>query len=322
MQADGWNDAYITELEQHVQGMQNFGVSALLTQTLIRQNEHDGYLLSPPNRSDRAFGSLRGANSAVAAFERYIDAKFGSDKYDIIPLIVGYAKGVRASSWAEMVQVVKEFLVRQRNVPHSGYFWKAVSHQPKEWQTAVTDIQTFRNKILGLPPGGDRAAQDLNLRRAVVTWHAFTQELLRCTAFLGNDQVNETVTVVRTESEDALKYFKRLNDVSLTEEEMKAPSTVYNVDLKCVRGALESSSLYTIKFIHGNIVTESVVPHHRIFALYMTGQPSSTAHELSFFENDSENEVSFMPEGLPFKIKSEKELAVAHPAKAFSIDDL
>lgn len=320
MNADHWDPNYVNEITGHVTGMQNAGVSALLTQTLTQGGPSDAYLLTSTGVNPRMFGSLRGQNSAVAAYESYIAQQFPGDKDEIIGLVKGYATGVRESSWANMVQIVKEFLVRQRVAPapqHSGYFWKMAIDDVKPWQQAVADIQLLRNKYLGLPPGGDTVRQELNLRRAVVTWHAFTQELLRCTVFPGNDQGNETLTVVRTESASAAAYFHRqANGAALTANEIENPSTVYNVPLTCVRGALESSSLYTIKTIHGNIVTQSVVPHHRIFALYMTGQPSSVEHQLSFFENDTENEVTFMPQGLPFQITDPNQLAFARAAQA------
>ncbi len=316
MLAENWDNTYITELEQHITGLRQAVVSATLTQTLIQRNASDAYLLVDQNHTDREFGTLRGKNSAVAGYEAYIKATFPDDHHEVIGLVKRYATGVRESSWSKMVQLVKEFLVRQRTNPsHDGYFWKMASDNAKPWDQAVKDIDVIRLEILGMPRGDvTREVHETNLRRAVVTWHAFTQELLRCTAFPGNDQANENVALVRTESMDAVKHFRRaVGGAPLTADEMADLPSVYNVPLTCLRGALESSSLYTIKTIHGNVVTEAVVPHHRIFALYMTGQPQTIEHMTSFFENDTENEVTFMPQGLRFQIKDPNTLTVARP---------
>ncbi|MGB2567650.1 hypothetical protein ACPFP2_04235 [Micromonospora citrea] len=309
---DRWQRDYVTELLTHIIQMQHAGLDALLTQTLV-QEPNDAYLLK--TAAGRPFGSLRGPGSAIAAYENYVSQTFGDDAHTIIELVVAYASGVQDSSWAPMVQIVKEFLVRQRTRPGpEAYFWKQISDNAKSWAEAKNDISQLRMQRLGLPPAGDTARQELNLRRAVVSWHAFTQLLLRHTAFPANNQNDETLTVVRTESASALAHFKRQNTgAALTTEEIANPSTVYDVPLIAMRGALESSSLYTIKTIHGNVVTESVVPHHRIFALYLTGRPRSVEHRMSFFGNETENEVTFMPEGLPFRIRKESDLSFVKP---------
>ncbi|GHJ50257.1 hypothetical protein Cs7R123_75990 [Catellatospora sp. TT07R-123] len=314
MTAENWTNAYITELEQHIAGLQAAGVGALLSQDLVQADPHDAYLLSDP--TGRQFGTLRGQGSAVAAFEQYVRATYPDDHDAVIGLIIGYAKGVKASSWAKMVQVVKEFLVRQRTAPTAdGYFWKSIHDAPKTAAEALGDIRTYRTEILGLPRGNmSTDAYELNLRRAVVTWHAFTQELLRCTTFPGNDRQQETVTVVRTESMAALDHFTvARTGAPITADQKEELKLLHGVELSCKRGALESSSLYTIKCINGSVVTETAVPHHRVFALYLTGQPRTVENLTSFFENDTENEVTFMPEGLRFMVKPEAELAYAKP---------
>lgn len=315
MTDDGWTTAYIDEIAGHMNVMEEAGIARLLTQRLGR-GSHDGYLLT--SEDGRPFGSLRGERSAVAAYESYIREAFPGDADDIIALVVGYASGVQDSSWASMVQIVKEFLVRQRTTPGpEAYFWKQLNDVPKPWSVARDDIAVLRAKYLGLAPRGDEALRERYLRHAVITWHAFTQLLLRHTTFPANDHAAETLTVVRTESTAALQHFRRVGTgAALTAEEIANPSTVYDVPLVAVRGALESSSLYTVKTIHGNVVTEAVVPHHRVFALYMTARPKSAGHQLSFFANDTENEVTFMPEGLPFRIRAQADLAFAAPVLA------
>ncbi|NBE81647.1 hypothetical protein [Micromonospora rubida] len=309
---DRWSPAYIDELTGHMTGMERAGIARLLTQTLGR-GAHDAYLLT--SEDGRPFGSLRGEGSAVAAYETYIRETFPGDADDIISLVVGYASGVENSSWAPMVQIVKEFLVRQRTAPGpDSYFWKQLNDTAKPWSVAKDDIAALRAKYLGLAPRGDEALRERHLRQAVITWHALTQLLLRHTTFPANNSVAETLTVVRTESTAALEYFRRVdNGAALTAEQIGNPSEVYDVPLTATRGALESSSLYTVKTIHGNVVTEAVVPHHRIFALYLTARPKSVGHQLSFFANDTENEVTFLPEGLSFRIRRHADLGFAAP---------
>jgi hypothetical protein len=186
MLADGWDDAYIVELERHIVGLRDAGVSGRLTQALVQRYPRDAYLLT--TASNIPFGSLRGEGSAVAGYEAYVEAQFPDDADEIIALVVRYAAGVRDSG-APVVQLVTEFLVRQRTAPPpSGHLWRFPADEPRPWGQAM--------EVIGMPTGGAAlAARELNLRRAVVTWHAFTQELLRCTAFPANDQANETVTL-------------------------------------------------------------------------------------------------------------------------------
>jgi hypothetical protein len=133
------------------------------------------------------------------------------------------------------------------------------------------------------------------------------------------------VTLVRTDGAAALRHLRRhANGAALTENEQEDPSLVRGVPLVGRRGALEASSLYTVRTIHGNVVTECVVPHHRIFSLYLAARPKSVKHQLPFFGDDRDNEVTFMSEGLPVRIKAQERLTFAKPALvgAFSWRDL
>ncbi|MET8118419.1 hypothetical protein [Micromonospora sp. NPDC005189] len=316
MLADSWTNEYVTELERHIVGLRAAQLPAQLTQTL-GQEAGDAYLLK--TAAGRHWGTLRGPGSAVATWETYVKQQYPNDWNEIIGLVQQFAAGVRLSSWSRIVVLFKEFLVRQRTAPtHNEYFWRNARDLPISGQQAVSDMNLIRDELL---PRGNSAPQDLptrerNLRNAVVTWHAFTQEVLRWTDFPGNDQLNKTITVVRTESTEAVRNFQRVDGAALTQNEIEAPLSVKDTPLTCVRGPLESSSLYTVKTIYGNVVTEAVVPYHRVFALYLTGRPGSPEHQMSFFENDTENEVSFMPQGLTFQIKDQSDLAYARPANA------
>lgn len=314
MLADNWTDGYVGELERHIAGLRAAQIRNKLTQTLVHE-DGDAYLLR--TAGGRPWGTLRGPGSAVEAWEAYVKQQYPDDWNEIIGLVRQFAAGVRLSSWSRIVVLFKEFLVRQRTLPdHDGYFWRNAHDQAISGRQALRDMDLIREEFLprGNSAPGDLPARERNLRNAVATWHAFTLLVLRWTDFPGNDQLARTVTVVRTESAEAVRHFTRVGGAALTQAEIDAPLSAKDTPLTCLRGPLESSSLYTVKTIHGNVVTEAVVPHHRVFALYLTGRPGSPEHQTSFFENDTENEVSFMPQGLQFQIKDQSDLAYAQPA--------
>ena len=319
MPTENWNPAYVNDLIGHIQGLRAAGVDTLLTQQLVQKHPKDAYLLTAADgaRSGEQFGTLRGEGSAVAAWEKYMRDTYGwSEGEDRVQLITRYAKGVRESSWAPMVQIVKALLVQERTAPAPDtYFWNSTTDTPQPWSEAQRSIANFRNtQIEAVYVPHLEQKRDARLRDAVVAWHAFMQVVLAGTAFPGNDRTNRTVTVVRTESTEAAKSFLR-NGNPLTSGELDDLGSLQGVPLTGRRGALESSSIYTVKHIHGHLVCEYQVPHHRVFGLYMLGQPKSVAHMLSFFENDTENELSFLPEGLTFQLKPASQLAFAKPVE-------
>lgn len=318
MQAENWKREYIDDLLGHMIGMRKAGVSALLAQNLVQLHPQDGYLLTAVDggRKGHEFGTLRGNGMAVAAYESYMRDRFSYEADEIIDLVIRYAKGVEKSSWAPMVQIVKAMLVQERTAPSpDAYFWKNTNDVAQTWAEAEQSIAALRAKTLDDAFSPEQIRQrDAKLRHAVISWHAFMQELLTNTMFPGNNPATRTVTVVRTESSAAARSFL-LNGLPLTEGQLDDLLPLHNVPMTGKRGALESSSLYTVKNIHGHLVTEYQLPYHRVFALYMVAQPKSAGHMLSFFENDTENELAFMPEGLPFVLKSHGELLFAKPTK-------
>lgn len=82
------------------------------------------------------------------------------------------------------------------------------------------------------------------------------------------------------------------------------------------RGALSLRRSTRLKFIHGHNATEQHVPYHRLFGLYITAQPKSVAHQMSFFENNTENEFSFLPQGVPFMLKAPEDMLFAKASRS------
>lgn len=65
-----------------------------------------------------------------------------------------------------------------------------------------------------------------------------------------------------------------------------------------LRGGCESGSLFQTIVVAGNELTLQRVPHHRVFGLYFTERKPGTGQTM--FYGDRENEIVFMPEGIPF----------------------
>ncbi len=324
LQADGWYATrpeakrqdcahmHVDRLIQQTLGLRHAGVSQKLVQELV-SDLGDAYLLKDKD-TGKLFGTLRGEGSAIAELEKYSKHAFATGDDDVIDTIVAYAKGVKNSSWDPIVQIFKKYFFEQRAVPPTEYFWgesastnyNTGTFRTTDWEMFQQFCNTHRSRQFYMKRPDQ--IDDL-LAKSISLWHAFTVELCRHTKFPGNDQGRCVVTVVRTESDTALEYFYDAVDGT-------TPCKKMNKLLVAKRGALESSSVYTLKFIHGHNATEQHVPYHRLFGLYITAQPKSVAHELSFFENDTENEFSFLPQGIEFMLKAPEDMLFAKPTKS------
>lgn len=133
--------------------------------------------------------------------------------------------------------------------------------------------------------------------RTLEMFHAFVQELLARTAFVGNDRDARMVRVIRIETDSAAVPFG------------KGKSGEYK------RGINESGSVFRPVAGWSGTRTITATPHTRITGIYfLEQQPGSGS---TFFFGDSENEVTYIGHGLKaFNAgKSDKDVSLEPGAK-------
>lgn len=169
LQADQWNDAYISQFTRHSMGLRAAGVIDRLPKELRRRNDE----VVVVDSNGKEFDNLRGRDSHMLAVENYINSNGGQ-----YSLVRQWMTGQAISSWSKDAQAYKWFLANQRSIDLDNYFWFDGADQARRYYEGI-----------GEPAYADTFA----------AWHAFNYEMMRHIQFENNDRVNQTVTLMRTE---------------------------------------------------------------------------------------------------------------------------
>lgn len=189
-------------------------------------------------------GQVKGPKSAIVALAEHMKARGGDWKH-----VAGWAADQGGSSTSTGSLRLKRWLYdRMEGV------------KAEEFHTV---------------PAASMAPKDAEYARSFEVFHAFVQEVLGRTEFPGNDQVNRTVRLLRTESAKSAVPFGA------------GTAGVYK------RGVNESGSVYTWfggAGRHAHTVT--VVPHARITSMYFFERLPGVGGD--FLLGDGENEFTYM----------------------------
>lgn len=265
MEADQYKLKYVDRLGREIMELRSMGVSEKLK---VKLKPHIGTTTLVDEDGVRWDGIRgRGITKQVADS---IKKEYGEGAVKFVEEILESQGG---SSWAPWAQAHKAFVVSQRNVPDSKYFW-------------LHGADNAKQKLALLKKSLEVSEESVN--GAMIRWHAYTQELLENTQLQNVDRKRKYVRLIRTEKKDVMRTYNQ------------KPGAVG----KIIRGANESSSLLRVVSVEGEEVTYQSVPFHRITASYITARPIDT--DISTFLGDGENEFTFNGEALSFVYRKEK----------------
>jgi SPP1 gp7 family putative phage head morphogenesis protein len=238
-----------------------------LIERLPRELRQQGKESTVVDENGRSFDHLRGAGSHMLALRDYINSNGGSYKS-----LQYWMQGQAGSSWSSNSRAYKWYLANQRTVPIDNYYWQ-------------DGLDASRSKFnLIVQKVGGESIFTANSQ----AWHAFNYELMNAIEF-NNRNDDGTVTLIRTEDLEVMQMYNL---------------TPGDRNIVMLRGAAESTSIYSKVSVHGTEVTMQQVPLHRIFGTYFyerhPGQGGSA------FMGDSENEFIALLEGIPFDYIKEK----------------
>lgn len=165
------------------------------------------------------------------------------------------------SSWCLGCTAVKTFYSNQRTLDPQSYYWNTKEQIIEDEYTNLWKKGAEADDYAG-PEADDynmcypyTTNKEKTYIDAFTIWHAYIQEVLIKTKFYHNDPDNKQVCLIRTNSQRALKA----SNITQFSKGNIIPNAAY-----------DSFSLINIFFkgIPDKVITESLVPHHRIIHLY------------------------------------------------------
>lgn len=231
--------------------------AGLLSQLPKELKHRGGESVTVVDENGRTFDKLRGYGSVSRWIQNYINENGGDWQ-----IVRSWAGGQGGSSWGDKPQAIKWWIAQQRGGV-LDYFWREGQGTAQRHYEAL--VRTY-----------GQAKLDKTLKM----WHAFNYEFLRNTPMPNNNLEMGFLKLMRTESSRVLQRHKVRKGTYTT----------------MPRGANESSSIYNSVTVGGHEMTLQVVPHHRVFGMYLTERSDGG----TMFLGDDENEFMFIPEGLPF----------------------
>lgn len=253
MEADKWKPSYVNELTKHIIGIRHAGISALLPGKVDPSNCKDDsdqrkkHIVNPCDENGQPWSyllRLSDPDTEGPSIANYMKV-YGTD----IQLIKDWWENQLSSSWNSVCKSVKVFFSNQRTLDPKSYYWS----RSGSYELAQGVYSYFWKNDL---EGGKEALYI----KAFTIWHAYVQEVLSKVKFFHNQQSNRQVCLIRTNGLDALKY----NNITQFGKGYTMPSASY-----------DSFSLINIfeKEKSGSVITESLVPHHRIIQIYSLINP-------------------------------------------------
>lgn len=261
LQDDKWKADYIGLFTRHSMGLRNSGIVDKLPNRLDLDKNNILF-----DENNERFDNLRGSpfkpGSLIEDLVEYINQN-GGNYNKVIP---SWAAEQAGDSWNDEPQAYKWQIALNRDVPLDQYFWRhGVNTARQHWETytAASGQDVYQNTF--------------------AMFHAWNYELLQKVDMPNNDKKAGTFRVVRTEKGSRIK-----NTYGLSPGDR-------NVTM--LRGAVESTSMFSRVDIFGTEVTVQSVPHHRVLGMYLYGR--APLNEI-MFAGDYENELVALLEGVPF----------------------
>lgn len=236
LEADDWNDSYISRFTEHAIGLRAAGIIGRLPQKLEQDKPGSVELV---DENGKPFDDLRGPNSRMFEVERYIDGAGGSFAF-----LQDWMLEQSGDSWNTLPSALKYLLASQRSVPLDRYYWPAGPDDAR---------QRFENAA--------KKRGEETLLTTLAAWHAWNYELLDAIDIAGKDAAAGTIKLLRTETDTVLQMY------GINPGDRQASMT---------RGPAESTSLYQPVYVTGGEVTEQRVPLHRIVGMYFYNRQPGT----------------------------------------------
>lgn len=255
LKADKWNINYIEGFTYHTAGMTSYGAFDKLPEFMVTNPGETRAI----DQNGRPFDHLRGQNSIMFTWEQYVRDHGGDPA-----LYSTWGREQGGNSWNSAPQAVKYYMVNQRNVPSSSYFWLEGEQTAKDYYDSIVAPKKRQY---------DATFQPL---------HAMTYTFLTRTNLEGKDVANDYLRLMRTEHKK--KVLDRYN-LGLGETKV------------IKKGAVESTSIYTEVYVEGDSLTQQWVPIERAIGSYFF--EANAGKENRVFLGDGENELVVMMEGLP-----------------------
>lgn len=300
MEDDKWKADYVNELMKHIIGIRNFGISDLLpnvvnasnckdepqdtvdfdTKTVVKNEETSSKqktnIINPCDQEGRqwtSLGRLTNLDCKGPSIAGYMQAH-GTD----IQLIEVWWGNQVMSSWQDICRAVKVFYSNQRTLDSQKYYWNGNYQISKDQYITYWEKGGSDNGLYCYPENENK---EKAYTVAFTIWHAYVQEILSKVKFDHNSRENKEVCLIRTNGLGAL----RMNNITGIGRGYTIPNAVY-----------DSFALFKI-FSQGSpehIITEFLVPHHRIIHLYPLIDKIKSEFFDKHFEEMMKKEINFI----------------------------
>lgn len=195
-----------------------------------------------------------------------------------------WMSGHASSSWDDEAAAYKYFLTRQRADTKKEVYWRR--GKEKEGKSAYENWV----KIHG----------EEKVIKSLTAWHSLVQEVLAKTDVRGNDRSLRAIRLLRTENRAIMQGVAKADGQKLK------------------RGPNESASLFRPVAVHGSELTVQAVPHSHVTGLYFLEREPGMG--TGSFLGDHENEVTFIPQGIPFRYADKLPMDFGSDAATWDLD--
>jgi SPP1 gp7 family putative phage head morphogenesis protein len=257
LQTASWQGAYQDRIGYQSIGLRKQGISQKLPESLAAQKlpvqpkdiRKPHYSVEMKDQNGKLFDSLRGQNSTYGDFFNYMRNTGGN-----VELLNEWMGQQAGDSWNNLPQAYKYYVATTGKNKTDEYYWKNGVQNAKEKYTQVVNkygVETFQ--------------------KTFEAYHAFTLEMLMHTDMPNIDRKEGTITVWRTECNEAM------NGASVGQK-----------DCEGLRGAAESMSLLNPVYIHNDNLTRQKIYLADILGTYLTERAPGSYGPA--FYGDRENE--------------------------------
>jgi hypothetical protein len=272
MSKDGWHTGYIDSINQHMLCLKKFGCEERLPIWLYPNPKKDDPNCKLRGPNGILFEGFRWENSVVETVLMPYVAKNNGNYQCIIDWMVGH----ESSGWSVMSQVLMHFLTLHRKAPNAGYFWKE----------GVAKAKLYYDQRAEQEGGGDPIKGAKIIENSFIMLHAFTQIVL--------GHVNFPNNFINKEGEGTVKFLRTESKHVMTDQRIW--SFRNNINMQMASYSSGSVVAYP-PLVHGTEVTERIIPHHRVLALYFMLCTLKEAYR-GAFSNDFQNEFTAILGGI------------------------
>ncbi|OBQ27658.1 MAG: hypothetical protein AN483_19600 [Aphanizomenon flos-aquae MDT14a] len=274
---DKWNDDYIGNFTRHTVGIRAAGITEKFPKEFKQKSKDfdSADFTKVVDENDKEFDNLRGSDSTMYDFQKYVNNDSGGGDYGILE---SWMAGQGNTSWGRYPRAAKYFMSKQRNVPPEDLYWKG------KFSRAISE-----NQYKAVSENQKKGHTKEIYNNTLTAYHAFTYEMLSKTDF-PNKNKDGTITLLRTEGKNVTDIYN---------------SKVGDDNSYIKRGSMESTSIFKEVYVASTTeLTSQVVPIHRVFGAYF--HEAIPGSGKTPFYGDKENEFVVMLEGIKSKHISSK----------------